>query len=76
MTEYDAELDACQLACPMPVLLAKKSLSKLASGEVLRILATDKQSPRDFAVFCRQTGNELVSSSEKDGEFTFYLRRR
>lgn len=76
MTDYDAELDARQLACPMPVLLAKKSLSKLASGEVLRILATDKQSPKDFAVFCRQTGNELVSSSEKDGEFTFYLRRR
>jgi tRNA 2-thiouridine synthesizing protein A len=76
MTDYDAELDARQLACPMPVLLAKKSLSKLASGEVLRILATDTQSPKDFAVFCRQTGNELVSSSEKDGEFTFYLRRR
>ncbi len=76
MTDFDAELDARQLACPMPVLLAKKSLSKLASGEVLRILATDKQSPKDFAVFCRQTGNELVSSSEKDGEFTFYLRRR
>ncbi len=73
---FDAELDARQLACPMPILLTKKSLSQLVSGQVLRIVATDKESPKDFAVFCRQTGNELLSSSEKDGEFTFYLRRR
>jgi len=43
---------------------------------VLRIVATDKESPKDFAVFCRQTGNELVSAEEKDGEYTFYIRRR
>ena len=73
---FDAELDARQLACPMPILLTKKSLSQLVSGQVLRIVATDKESPKDFAVFCRQTGNELLSSSEKDGEFVFYLRRR
>ncbi len=76
MTNFDAELDARQLECPMPILLAKKSLSKLTSGQVLMIVATDKKSPKDFAVFCSQTGNELLLSSEKDGEFTFYLRRR
>lgn len=74
--DYDAELDARQLACPLPILRCKKSLSQMSSGQVLRIIATDPGSTKDFEVFCRQTGNELLSSSEQDGEFTFYLRRR
>lgn len=73
---FDAALDARQLACPLPILRTKKSLSSMTSGQVLRIVATDKESPKDFAVFCRQTGNELVSAEEKDGEYTFYIRRR
>lgn len=73
---FDVELDVRQLACPLPILRAKKSLSSMASGQVLRILATDKDAPKDFEVFCRQTGNELLSSNEQGGEFVFYLRRR
>jgi tRNA 2-thiouridine synthesizing protein A len=76
MMDFDSELDARQLACPLPILRTKKSLSQLTSGQVLKVIATDKESPKDFAVFCRQTGNELLSSSEQHGEFTFYLRRR
>ncbi len=76
MTDYDAELDARQLACPLPILRTKKSLSSMSSGQVLRIMATDKESPKDFQVFCRQTGNELLSVSENDGEYTFFIRRR
>jgi tRNA 2-thiouridine synthesizing protein A len=48
----------------------------MSSGQVLRILATDKETLKDFEVFCRQTGNELLSSEEQDGEYSFYLRRR
>lgn len=76
MIAADVELDVRQLACPLPILRAKKSLSPMSSGQVLRIVATDKESPKDFEVFCRQTGNELVSSSEQGGEFTFLIRRR
>ncbi len=73
---FDAELDARQLACPLPILRTKKALSQLTGGQVLKVVATDKEAQKDFAVFCRQTGNELLSSSEQNGEFTFYLRRR
>ncbi|MDX8379480.1 MAG: sulfurtransferase TusA family protein [Gallionella sp.] len=72
----DAELDARQLACPLPILRTKKSLSLLTSGQVLKIFATDKESPKDVEVFCRQTGNELLSSAEEKGEFVFFIRRR
>ncbi len=76
MTSFDVELDVRQLACPLPILRAKKSLSQMSSGQVLRIVATDSESPKDFEVFCRQTGNTLLSSAEQGGEFVFYLRRR
>ena len=74
--QFDIELDARQLACPLPILRAKKSLSQMASGQVLKIVATDKGSPLDFMVFCENTGNELLSFVEQEDEFIFYLRRR
>jgi tRNA 2-thiouridine synthesizing protein A len=73
---FDLELDARQLACPLPVLRAKKSLSQLSSGEVLKAVATDKGSLKDFEEFCRQTGNVLLSSTTQGGEFVFLIRRR
>lgn len=76
MTTFDVELDVRKLSCPMPILRAKKSLSAMISGQVLKILATDKKSPEDFVDFCAKTGNELLLSLEQDGEFIFYLRRR
>ena len=76
MSEFDAELDARQLACPLPILRAKKSLSQMSSGQLLRIVATDKGAQNDFDEFCRQTGNTLLSSAEQNGEFVFLIRRR
>ncbi len=78
MTEqsFDVELDVRQLACPLPILRCKKSLSAMSSGQVLHVLATDKEAPKDFEVFCRQTGNELLISDEKNGEYSFLIRRR
>ena len=73
---FDAELDVRQLACPLPILRAKKSLSAMEAGQVLKIVATDKGSPRDFVDFCGKTGNELLSSTEQGGEFIFLIRRR
>lgn len=73
---FDAELDVRQLECPLPILRAKKSLATMQSGQVLRIVATDKKSPDDFVDFCRKTGNELLSSEVCGGEFVFLIRRR
>ena len=74
--EFAIDLDARQLACPLPILRAKKALSQMASGQVIRITATDCGAPKDFEEFCRLTGNELLSSFEQGGEFVFLIRRR
>jgi len=73
---FDKELDARGLNCPLPILRAKKALGELTSGQVLRILATDPGSVKDFAAFAKQTGNELLSSAENGKEFEFYIKRK
>ncbi|TQK10385.1 MULTISPECIES: sulfurtransferase TusA family protein [Oxalobacteraceae] len=74
--EYRKDLDARGLSCPLPILKAKKALAELASGEVLRIVATDTGSVRDFQAFAKQTGNALLAHTNLNGEFTFWLRRK
>jgi tRNA 2-thiouridine synthesizing protein A len=74
MSEFDAELDATGLACPLPILKAKKAISDLSAGEVIKITATDPGSVKDFAAFAVQTGNELVSSTEGGGTYTFFIK--
>jgi TusA-related sulfurtransferase len=74
--EIHKEVDACGLLCPLPILRAKKALADMASGQILKILATDPSAQRDFAAFARQTGNELVETSVHDKVFTFLMRRR
>lgn len=73
---FDKELDARGLNCPLPILRAKKSLAEMTSGQVLRIVATDPGSVKDFQAFAKQTGNELLSSAENNKEFEFYLKRK
>jgi tRNA 2-thiouridine synthesizing protein A len=74
--EAQKELDARGLNCPLPILKAKKALTDMLSGEVLKVVATDPGSVRDFQAFARQTGNELVEQSSGEKEFVHYLRRR
>ncbi len=74
--EVEREVDARGLNCPLPILRAKKALTDLASGKVLRVISTDPGSRRDFEAFARQTGHELVSVDEQNREWTFLLRRR
>jgi tRNA 2-thiouridine synthesizing protein A len=73
---FDKELDARGLNCPLPILRAKKSLTEMTSGQTLRILATDPGSVKDFQAFAKQTGNELLSSAEKNKEFEFFIKRK
>jgi tRNA 2-thiouridine synthesizing protein A len=75
MADFDDELDASGLNCPLPILRAKKALNGLETGKVLRIIATDPGSVKDFEAFAKQTGNELMSSAEEDGKFTFLMRK-
>ena len=73
---FDKDLDARGLNCPLPILRAKKALTDMQSGQVLRIVSTDVGSVKDFAAFCKQTGNELLEQSEGSNEFTFFLKRK
>ncbi len=67
------ELDVTGERCPMPLLKAKRALNGMASGQQLKVLATDKGSVRDFQVFARQSGNALLSTEEVDGVFIHHL---
>lgn len=75
MANFDKELDASGLNCPLPVLRAKKMILDMKSGEVLSIIATDPSSVKDFEVFATQTGNELLDSKEEGGTFRFLLKK-
>lgn len=72
----DKELDVRGLNCPLPILRAKKALTDLASGQVLKVMATDPGSVKDFQAFCKQTGNELVSHTTEGSEFVFFMKKR
>lgn len=74
--ESDRELDVQGLKCPLPILRTKKALAEMASGDLLRVLATDAGAVKDFEAFARQTGNQLLSSTEADGVFEFFFRRK
>ncbi|GGY64673.1 hypothetical protein GCM10007387_53840 [Pseudoduganella albidiflava] len=74
--EFHKEIDARGLNCPLPILKAKKALAELESGQVLRIVATDPGSVRDFQAFAKQTGNPLLSHVQQGAEFTFLMQRK
>jgi tRNA 2-thiouridine synthesizing protein A len=73
---FDKEIDTRGLNCPLPILRAKKALAELVSGQVLKVVATDPGSIRDFQAFARQTGNELLVQQTLGNEFVHFLKRR
>ena len=74
--ETNKEIDTRGLNCPLPILKAKKALADMASGQLLKVLATDSGSLRDFQAFAKQTGNELVEQQTVEAEYIHVLRRR
>jgi tRNA 2-thiouridine synthesizing protein A len=74
--QFDREIDTRGLNCPLPILRTKKSLADVLSGQVLKIVATDPGSVKDFETFARQTGHTLLSHAEANGEFTFFLKKK
>ena len=74
--KFDFEVDATGLECPLPILRTKKMLATMRSGQVLRIVATDPGSVKDFQAFCQQTGNVLLEHATKEKEFEFFMKRK
>ena len=74
--EAHKELDTRGLNCPLPILKAKKALAEMSTGDVLKVVASDPGSVRDFQAFARQTGNELLEQTSANDEFVHFLRRR
>ncbi|MBI1173767.1 MAG: preprotein translocase subunit TatC [Sideroxydans sp.] len=72
----DKELDARGLNCPLPILKTKKSLADMTSGQVLKVVSTDCGSVKDMQAFANQTGNTLVSQSEENGEYIFFMQKK
>jgi tRNA 2-thiouridine synthesizing protein A len=75
MADFDQELDASGLNCPLPILRAKKTLTSMEAGQVLHVIATDPGSVKDFDAFAKQTGNDLMQSSEEGGKFHFLIKK-
>ncbi len=71
----DRELDTKGLLCPLPVVKAKLAIEEMDSGQVLRIEATDKAAPGDFVAWCKETGNNLLESSQEGDVFVFVIRK-
>ena len=74
--QVDQEVDTRGLNCPLPILKAKKALAAMQSGQLLKVVATDTGSIRDFQAFAKQTGNELMEQLTQGDEFVHVLRRR
>ena len=73
--EIDQKLDACGLTCPLPLLKAKQALNKLDTGLILEVVCTDPGSVRDFEVFAKQSGNELLKQEESSGQYSHWLKK-
>jgi len=74
--QFDKVLDARGLNCPLPILRTKKALTDMDSGQVLKVLATDPGSVKDFSAFSRQTGNPLLASEAVEKEFVFFMKKK
>ena len=74
--QTDKEIDTRGLNCPLPILKAKKALTDMQSGQLLKVVSTDAGSVRDFQAFAKQTGNELVDQQTEGADFIHVLRRR
>ena len=73
--DFDKELDARGLNCPLPILRCKKALTEISNNQVLKVMATDPGSVKDFQAFCKQTDHELLSLEQNESLFTFYIRK-
>lgn len=74
--DFNKELDARGLNCPLPILKTKKALGELTAGQVLKVVSTDAGSVKDMEAFAKQTGNELIASQDQGKEYVFFLKKK
>jgi tRNA 2-thiouridine synthesizing protein A len=73
---FDKELNARGLSCPLPIVKTKKSLADMTTGQILKVIATDCGAVKDMQAFADQTGNTLVSTAEENGEYIFFMKKK
>ncbi len=73
---FDKEFDASGMSCPLPIVKTKKALTDMASGQILKVIATDCGAVKDMQAFADQTGNTLVSSEEAGGKYIFFMKKK
>ena len=73
--EFDEDLDAQGLLCPLPVLKAAKRLRGMEVGQVLRLQATDPAAVVDVPHYCNESGNALIGTSEREDVTDYYIRK-
>ena len=76
MIEFDVEVDASGLNCPLPLLRLKKALMDMASGEVVKVIATDPAAHLDFGVYSEQVGHQIIEFVKEAEQQIFYIRKK
>ncbi|MGZ8164477.1 MAG: sulfurtransferase TusA family protein [Methylobacter sp.] len=76
MIEFSLELDATGLNCPLPLLRLKKTLMQMASGEVVKVIATDPAAHLDFGVYSDQTGHQIINFIKHLDKQIFYIKKK
>lgn len=72
---FNLEIDASGLNCPMPLLRLKKALNQLNSTDIVKIIVTDKAAHLDFGVFCQQVGHEILTVYQSEKTQTFFIKK-
>ncbi len=72
---FDKELNARGMSCPLPIVKTKKALADMTAGQILKVISTDSGSAKDMAAFAEQTGNTLMETAQANGEYTFFLKK-
>ena len=73
---FDQELDCRGLSCPLPVLKTKKTMDKMTTGDVLKMIATDPGSQNDVAAWTKRTGNKIISLESQGKDFIYYIKKK
>ncbi len=76
MIEYDIEVDATGLNCPLPLLRLKKALQQMMSGHVVKVIATDPAAHLDIGVYSDQTGHRILDYLKEEDKQIFYIRKK
>jgi tRNA 2-thiouridine synthesizing protein A len=76
MIEFNMEVDASGLQCPLPLLRLKKALMQMTSGDVVKVTATDPAAHLDFGVYIDQAGHQMIKLIKQSNTQIFYIKKK